>query len=137
MFHLLKYHLHSAFLNNGELGSSGTGGHYDPLFKCGSASSYSGSPLCETDYPQNGYELGDLSGKLGLIPVRDGVVNIRLVDVNPPRINDYDDTGFVDFGSTFSSIVFHKSSGERLFGASIKQCECSWKWYLGYWDEEC
>lgn len=133
----LKYHLHSAFIDNNELGSQGTGGHYDPLFKCGSASSYSDSVLCEDNYPNNGYELGDLSGKLGVIPVNNGIVNIRLVDNDPPRINDYDESGLTNFGSSFSSIVFHKVSGERLFGARIKQCSCTWKWYSGYWDDEC
>lgn len=134
----LKYHLHSAFIDNGDLGGSGTGGHYDPLFKCGSASSYKTSPLCESDYPNNGYELGDLSGRNGVVQVNDGRVNFRIVDLDPPRNCDYDEDGLVDYGNYFSSVVFHKASdGSRLFGSAIKRCNGKLNWIRGVWEYDC
>merc|ERR1712166_38867 len=117
----LKYHLHSAFgFDNGALGGTGTGGHYDPFFKCGGASSFKGAAGCEANYPDNGYELGDLSGRNGLIPCTTGTCTIRVIDSDPPRNVDYSQTGSTGRGDTFASVVFHDAStGARLFGAQL------------------
>jgi len=117
----LKYHLHSGFgFDNGALGGTGTGGHYDPFFKCGPASSFNGASGCEANYPANGYELGDLSGRNGLIPCTTGTCTIRVIDSDPPRNSDYSQTGSTGRGDTFASVVFHDAStGARLFGAQL------------------
>merc|ERR1712232_1380007 len=132
----LKWHLHSAYNGDSALGNiGGTGGHYDPLFACGSASTWKtdfnndGNPdndhQCASNYPSEiGYELGDLSGKLGLIdsPVGDRIEFDIDFDFYPPRNADYDEVGSDASGMQFSSIVFHGDGGARAFGAQIKLC---------------
>merc|ERR1712166_1484311 len=76
----LKYHLHSDYSTEavkGDINGPGTGGHYDPTFKCGGASSNQGSGIglcppnllypCALDIDE--CELGDLGGKNGLIKI--------------------------------------------------------------------
>jgi len=129
----LNYHLHSAYnseAENGVLGGTGTGGHYDATYKCGGASSNKDSPLCSAPYAcsktdPGECETGDLSGKFGPQEIKNRRVQTRkaLVDKkNIARIDDYSPIGNRLNGAAFSSIVFHNPAdgNARVFGAQLK-----------------
>lgn len=134
----LKYHLHSAN-DEGNDDLTSTGGHYDPTFKCGGASSYKRNgadvDLCSAAaYPDEGYELGDLSGRNGVLETEqveggatnDRTVDVRLIDTDPPRNCDFSETGDKGSGGEWSSVVMHNAGdtgAPRLFGAPFVQCK--------------
>merc|ERR1740117_2211640 len=110
----LNFSLHSAYTPDaaaGTVGGTGTGGHYDPDYKCGA------------------HKCGDLSGKVG--PVKVDRENKRITsgvndwkhkkwsakDTHPPLNADFSCAGDTT-GATFASVVFHKGSA-RLFGAKL------------------
>jgi len=147
----LTYHIHSYWKNtttssgtNGYCGSGYTGGHFDPNLACGPASedaSSSCSSLGRTS--SSGYtygcsktlfkagqygvcEVGDLSGKYGLIMRKSLTSNIfaRTVtwaDYLPPYIANYDTTTSII--KPWTSIVFHCTTGARLVCAKFVQSD--------------
>merc|ERR1712195_200193 len=118
----LKYHVHTGSFEN----LSETGGHYDPTYKCGSASANQnptsnkcpdnwGSKLNPTTaYPELGFELGDLSGRNGLIFCNEykgsSRCTVDVTDTNPPRNVDFVGNGKAGNkqSNQFASIVFHR-----------------------------
>merc|ERR1712166_442626 len=147
----LNYHLHSKYVEgSSDLGS--TSGHYDPTYKCGGASSFKASvpnfcsaddytPTCSADKTK--CELGDTSSKLGQLEVSGGEVHSgwSAKDMNPPRIEEYSETGGAT-GATFSSVIFHFcTSGTggcsgRLFGGFLQKTtlDCPHHFYRGVFD---
>merc|ERR1712166_365303 len=142
----LNFHLHSAYASDlegpnaaaGTVGGSGTRGHYDPEFKCGGASSNKGSPDCSSDdytptcsADKTKCELGDLSGKMGPVPVKvyrgkrfnknktkRGWKKWSPEDTNPPLNGDFSGVTKTQTGGDFASVVFHKGPA-RVFGAKL------------------
>mmetsp|Transcript_3297 Transcript_3297/g.2934 ORF Transcript_3297/g.2934 Transcript_3297/m.2934 type:complete len:295 (-) Transcript_3297:33-917(-) len=145
----LKYHIHSYWTNPNTTSSAGstycgapyTGGHYDPTFAC-STSSQNYTTACTTlgRIPSDGYtytctpeiysdgdyascELGDLSGKFGIVYPTEGTVQFStsdpLVDTNPPYEVSYETN--VKNSLKWSSIVFHcgTSAAPRLVCAEL------------------
>merc|ERR1712166_538895 len=120
----LKYHVHTGSFEN----LSETGGHYDPTYKCGSASANQNptSNKCGlragsrheynvgTPYPELGFELGDLSGRNGLIVCNEykgsSRCTVDVTDTNPPRNVDFVGNGKAGNkqSNQFASIVFHR-----------------------------
>lgn len=139
----LNSHLHSAYTPGaaaGKVGSSGTRGHYDSDFKCGSATSNSVTECKDAPTyscpPSNsdGCERGDLSGKMGAVKVQGRKKN-RITrgvdsewkrnkwspkDVNPPLNDEFSAVGGSTNGAKFASVVFHKGS-TRVFGARLME----------------
>merc|ERR1712166_976849 len=111
----LNFRLQSAYTPDaaaGTVGGTGTGGDYDPDYKCGA------------------HKCGDLSGKVGPVKVdwdndkriTSGVNDWKhnkwsAKDTHPPLNADFSCAGDTT-GATFASVVFHKGSA-RLFGAKL------------------
>merc|ERR1712195_206075 len=111
----LNFRLQSAYTPDaaaGTVGGTGTGGQYDPGYKCGA------------------HKCGDLSGKVGPVKVdwdndkriTSGVNDWKhnkwsAKDTHPPLNADFSCAGDTT-GATFASVVFHKGS-TRLFGAKL------------------
>lgn len=146
----LNYHIHSYWFDNNansswgsDCGASITGGHYDPYYAC-SVYSQSYSTYCAeigrtTD---NGYyyncnynenknscEVGDISGKNGILMPSDGGVVFTLsfpfVDYLPPIVMDYNSDGK---SLPWTSVVFHcPATNSRLLCAKFvpRSLSCS------------
>ena len=72
------------------------------------------------NYPNTGYELGDLSGRNGNPTVTNGVCSFRVIDncdFTPIGLLPLSITGK---GIHFTSIVFHRASnGDKYFAAKL------------------
>ena len=138
----LKYHIHSYWTNTTSSNSYGTascgttGGHFDPYLACSQSSQYQNTPmtypgpLCPLinrvtpnyTYPCSstsfaggnlqGCEVGDLSGKFGIVTSTTPVYSSSSVYIDPlgPAIMDY---GYgqaqtvTEYTNMWNSIVFH------------------------------
>jgi hypothetical protein len=145
------WHLHSGKVGEGArdasigpaaaCGPSYTGGHYDPMLKCGSASTGpkcddvdAGVPCCYTK-PANDYcvnqnigtcEVGDLSGLYGKVQIVNRAGEVKATGLCPDCMQHFDPRASVVDGTaaynTWASLVFHGSSssaGERVLCADI------------------
>eukprot|EP01035_Chromulina_nebulosa_P019720 gene19720-25648_t len=145
----IKYHIHSYWTNTTTTSSAGTtycgnsftGGHYDPSFACSTASQNYTTACTNLDrIPSEGYtytctpeiystggyascEIGDLSGKFGIVYPTEGTVQFStsdpLVDTNPPYEVSYEAN--VKNSLKWSSVVFHCGNSEapRLVCAEL------------------
>ena len=113
--------------NSDICGSAFTSGHYDPYAACGPASSAQSEGRCYPDsgdkYPNPDYEIGDISGSQGKVPVHDDTAIKSITDGPCPECNaqyldpkEEDPTGT---SSTWYSVVFHASDGARVLCANL------------------
>jgi hypothetical protein len=148
----LEWHLHSGKIGSGPYAASNgsatacganfTAGHYDPMLKCGSAST---APLCgnSTNEPPCCYkkpasdycsiknigscEIGDLSGLYGKVNITSKSGELHAKGLCPDCIKHYmpkasavDKTAVYN---TWASVVFHGSNvsaGDRVLCADVK-----------------
>ena len=102
-----NWHIHakSTGLEADRCGGGATGGHVDNGLACGGASQYAGTTCKALEYveayavrcstgKQSGCEYGDLSGKMGKIPVTIGETN-EFEDNHLQRLENYDGTSIV------------------------------------------
>jgi len=146
----LKYHIHATWNNGSDsssFGSSGcrsaiTGGHYDPYIACATASQYYTTDCVDLGrVPASGYtytctpslynngnysscEVGDLSGKFGVVNDTDTSVVYEsgtLTDYFPPLVNNFKND--ITNANMWSSIVFHcgNAAAPRLLCADFSR----------------
>ena len=107
--------------------SAFTSGHYDPYAACGGASTAQSEGRCDPDsgdkYPDPDYEIGDISGSQGKVPVHDDTAIKSIANGPCPECNtqyldpkEEDPTGT---SSTWYSVVFHASDGARVLCANL------------------
>ena len=149
----LSWHLHSGKVGPGATDASDgpaeacgpdyTAGHYDPMLKCGSASTApqcddveEGTPCCykkpADDYCVNQNigtcEIGDLSGLFGKVKIEDEAGELKATGLCPDCVTHYHPKASAEKGTasynTWASIVFHgsqASAGERILCGNIKK----------------
>lgn len=152
----IKYHIHSYWTNTtssntyGKAACGTTGGHFDPYLACSGSSQYQNTPvtypgpLCPLinraapnyTYPCSstsfaagylqGCEVGDLSGKFGIVTSSTTVYasSSLLIDPLGPAIIDYgygDVQSVTEYTNMWNSIVFHckDTTNTRLFCAQF------------------
>ena len=107
--------------------SAFTSGHYDPYAACGGALTAQSEGRCDPDsgdkYPDPDYEIGDISGSQGKVPVHDDTAIKSIANGPCPECNaqyldpkEEDPTGT---SSTWYSVVFHASDGARVLCANL------------------
>ena len=120
-----NWHIHakSTGLEADRCGGAATGGHVDNGLACGGASQYAGTTCKALDYvesyavrcitdKQSGCEYGDLSGKMGKIPVTTGET-FEFEDNHLQRLENYDGT----------SIVLHCCVSAKNLLGKVQSCK--------------
>lgn len=138
----LSYHVHSYWENfasdvtsasgGSACGGANTGGHYDPNLACSGASQnltacnrlsrYGSIYDCQFTTKPWTCEVGDLSGRFGKLQGDDNLMftsSTFLTDNYPPYPQDYL-VNDLPFWTSWASVVFHCSNGDRLLCAKFE-----------------
>jgi len=120
-----NWHIHAKSTGPGadRCGVAATGGHVDNGFACGGASQYADTTCKALNYKepyaercttgkQSGCEYGDLSGKMGKIPVTTGET-FEFEDNHLQRLENYDGT----------SIVLHCCVSAKKDNVKVQSCK--------------